>query len=165
MFKSPEITVKKIKKSSGILYAYFKIYLPMILKRSFLLKIISTSLCSVYCTDFWTGPRGPTRMSTQKDFDYLTICRQPEHSTKEAYITSSFILQSRNTEDGERVDAVFERMTGADCAMIDADALSPADYEPIRVCRTATPPKRFYRSFWTSVARRMLEVGSTAMSP
>ena len=105
-------------------------------------------------------------MSTQKDFDSLTICGQPEHSTKEAYITSGFIRPSKNTEDGERVEAGSEWVAGADCAMIDADAdaLSPEDYEPIRVCRIAAPPKRFYRSFWTSVARRMLDTSRTAMS-
>ena len=103
-------------------------------------------------------------MSTQNDFDSLTICGQPEHSTKKVYITSTFIRPSRNTKDGERVDAGSEWVAGADCAMIDADALSAEDYEPIRVCRIAAPPKRFYRSFWTSVARRMLDTSRTAMS-
>ena len=37
------------------------------------------------------------------------------------------------------------------------DTLRLEDYEPLRVCAQAAPPKRFYRTFWRSVARRVLE--------
>ncbi len=30
-------------------------------------------------------------------------------------------------------------------------------YEPVRLVLNASPPKRFYRTFWRSAARRMLE--------
>ena len=60
-------------------------------------------------------------------------------------------------------DTVSERMADVDCAMTDGDVLGPEDYEPMRFCGTTAPPKRFYRSFWTSVARRMLENDETTM--
>ena len=61
--------------------------------------------------------------------------------------------------------SVSNRMADdVNCAMIDGDVLSPKDYEPMRFCGTTAPPKRFYRSFWTSVARRMLENYETAMA-
>ena len=35
--------------------------------------------------------------------------------------------------------------------------MSLEHYEPVRLCSFAAPPKRFYRTFWRSVARRLLE--------
>ena len=35
--------------------------------------------------------------------------------------------------------------------------LSLEIYEPVRLCTLAAPPKRFYRTFWRSIARRLLE--------
>ena len=37
-------------------------------------------------------------------------------------------------------------------------------YEPIRRMVTPAPPKRFFRTFWRSVARRLMERESTRLS-
>ena len=37
-----------------------------------------------------------------------------------------------------------------------SETFRPEDYEPLRVCSLAGPPKRFYRTFWRSAARRVL---------
>ena len=37
-------------------------------------------------------------------------------------------------------------------------------YEPIRRTATPAPPKRFFRTFWRSVARRLMERESTRLS-
>ena len=36
-------------------------------------------------------------------------------------------------------------------------------FEPVRVCACAAPPRRFYRTFWRSVARRLLERKKTGV--
>jgi len=45
------------------------------------------------------------------------------------------------------------------------DVVSEADqgsiYEPVRLVANAAPPKRFYRTFWRSAARRMLSQKDT----
>ena len=38
-----------------------------------------------------------------------------------------------------------------------SETLRLEDYEPLRVCTQAAPPKRFYRTFWRSAARRVLD--------
>ena len=94
----------------------------------------------------------------QKDFDSLILHGQSGHPTTDVYTTLAFI----SSDGGDRAyDAVSERMADVDCAMTDREVLSPEDYEPMRFCGTTAPPKRFYRSFWTSVARRMLENDET----
>ena len=37
------------------------------------------------------------------------------------------------------------------------DAPALEDYEPLRTCSQTAPPKRFFRTFWRSVTRRLLE--------
>ena len=37
------------------------------------------------------------------------------------------------------------------------DSLDTIDCEPIRRVLVAAPPKRFYRTFWCSIARRLLQ--------
>ena len=41
-------------------------------------------------------------------------------------------------------------------------ALSLNDYEPMRICSFEAPPRRFYRTFWRSLARRILESDKSA---
>ena len=48
--------------------------------------------------------------------------------------------------------SMAESMTVAGMA-----TMSLEHYEPVRLCSFAAPPKRFYRTFWRSVARRLLE--------
>ena len=43
------------------------------------------------------------------------------------------------------------------------DNYEPIDYEPLRICSQSAPPKRFYRTFWRSAARRMLECEKAAV--
>ena len=49
-----------------------------------------------------------------------------------------------------------ESMTGL-LFSADMATMSLEHYEPVRLCSFAAPPKRFYRTFWRSVARRLLE--------
>jgi hypothetical protein len=42
-----------------------------------------------------------------------------------------------------------------------ADSLKAINYEPIRNNMNGAPPKRFYRTFWRSITRRLLQAGQS----
>ena len=44
-----------------------------------------------------------------------------------------------------------------DCLIGIAEILGSNDYEPLRCIVTRAPPRRFYRTFWRSIARRILQ--------
>ena len=44
------------------------------------------------------------------------------------------------------------------------DAPASEDHEPLRTCSQTAPPKRFFRTFWRSVTRRMLKGDKQAVS-
>ena len=116
----------------------------------------------------------------QDEFESLTIPTQCEESMFDTFrpIHSDF-------EERQACDAYipFNYTPEEVCAMIDeweiselnrqdqmevavsietngpafpAASLSLEDYEPVRLCPHAPPPKRFYRTFWRSIARRVL---------
>ena len=102
----------------------------------------------------------------QKDFDSLILdghIGQSEHPTTDVCTTLAFIFSDGGDPAYDAVSVSNRMADDVNCAMIDGDVLSPKDYEPMRFCGTTAPPKRFYRSFWTSVARRMLENDETTM--
>ena len=54
-------------------------------------------------------------------------------------------------------ECASQRAKSSDVSPMDrASSASEAVYEPIRHMQDAVPPKRFYRTFWRSAARRVL---------
>ena len=51
----------------------------------------------------------------------------------------------------------------ADCMELDVASVSVSQtmFEPLRCPNDSAPPKRFYRTFWRSAARRILELSNT----
>ena len=74
---------------------------------------------------------------------------------------------SNQASDSDRADNLTEsRQEAESMVLVDANVQDPAnvritawsvDYEPVRLSSSTGPPKRFYRTFWRSVARRVLE--------
>ena len=57
---------------------------------------------------------------------------------------------------------VSSSMSLSATAASSTDALRLEDYVPMRICAQAAQPKRFYRTFWRSVARRLSEADKEA---
>ena len=116
----------------------------------------------------------------QRDFDSLAIPEQSEvplydpfprkspDLLQENMLESSMAFHSVPEADNLMTEAceqseVKQRdlMEVSDSTTMMTPALSGApsrdDYEPVRICSLAAPPKQFYRRFWRSVARRILE--------
>ena len=128
----------------------------------------------------------------QEDFATLTLGSQSEdlvcgtfphltssstakksHSFDESYVPVNYIpeevyamIKTWELKHKDRM-AVFDStsQTGAtsssNAPMI--DNYEPIDYDPLRTCSQSAPPKRFYRTFWRSAARRMLECEKAAV--
>ena len=99
---------------------------------------------SVLCKDFGGGTR------------IWILKKRPE-------LEINKMLQSASEMTWELT--VLERqdwMDVSDCMSTSALAKSIHDFsfevfEPARLCALAAPPKRFYRTFWRSITRRLLE--------
>ena len=124
---------------------------------------------------------------SQSDFDSLAIpvqtedplfdpCPQksPELSQKkisETYVPVNVIPQAVYAMIAAWEQSELNRQDVMDgsgsAAMTSAASLSGTlslnDYEPMRICNFEAPPKRFYRTFWRSLARRILESDKLAV--
>ena len=124
---------------------------------------------------------------SQSDFDSLAIPEQsedplfdpcppksPELSQKkisETYVPVNVIPQAVYAMIAAWEQSKVNRqdvMDGSGSAAMTAPAslsgaLSLNDYEPMRICNFEAPPKRFYRRFWRSLARRVLDSGKLAV--
>ena len=65
-------------------------------------------------------------------------------------------LEPQDMMDDSGSLGMAESMTGV-LYSADMATMSLEHYEPVRRCSFAAPPKRFYRTFWRSEARRLLE--------
>ena len=118
----------------------------------------------------------------QYDFDLLTIYTTPEVLTQHndgtqnpgpseatnVYAAIGFIQnadstiiiereQSQKLEQHDIMDDSGSQCISGVLSAANISSLSLEHYEPVRLCTLAAPPKRFYRTFWRSVARRLLE--------
>ena len=135
------------------------------------------------------SPLLKTKLS-QDDFDSLVVPEQSEdplYDTYDTYSPKSPELSQKKTPETyvpvnfipEAVYAMIEAWEQSELKkqdMMDASGsvtmATPAslsggpslnDYEPVRICNFAAPPKRFYRTFWRSIARRVLESDKSAV--
>ena len=88
-----------------------------------------------------------------------TILREVE-SWRKVYATVKFIPDG--LYQTEFAVSVLPTTIPSDCMDIDEVAVPvPQDmYEPARCLKDGAPPKRFYRTFWRSVMRRILASSS-----
>ena len=70
-------------------------------------------------------------------------------------------LQQKHRSEVSDTNSQTGAASSSDAPII--DNYEPIDYEPLRICPQAGPPKRFYRTFWRSAARRMLECEKAAV--
>ena len=101
---------------------------------------------------FGTAPQSTARKEQKVccDDSYVPVNFIPEsvYSMIKAWELSELGKQ----DVGEVSDVtVINRMASA------GDELNSIDYEPIRFLREVVPPKRFYRTFWRSITRKILE--------
>jgi hypothetical protein len=101
--------------------------------------------------------------STQSDFQELyAAVRQDELlgsvSAGARFTSSSHDMnETLNTEhqcSERKINEILVDFTAA------VDSAVSTNYEPVRYCRASfkvTPPKRFYRSFWRSLARGIIQ--------
>ena len=115
----------------------------------------------------------------QRDFTSLVV--HGSHLAKDAMLLDVEILccddkltdsgkDTRKTGDNANQDEEFlENSTTSVYAMelvtdssesavlqVSSPESMPSFYEPMRPCSTQVPPKRFYRTFWRSISRRMV---------
>ena len=104
-------------------------------------------------------------MMSQSDFESLVVnssyeaeahavlSKNKDQSSREVYVPVNFI----------RDEAAFEAANKM--AKIPLDVASEPVlknmYEPVRCLNNPAPPKLFYRTFWRSAARRILELSGT----
>ena len=125
----------------------------------------------------------------QNDFDSLAMPSQSEDLVLDAYHGLKSSPSERKSACAPRDDdyvpvnfipeAVYAMIKAWELKVHDAmevsesmslsgaasstDTLGVEDYEPLRTCSQAAPPKRFYRTFWRSAARRLLEADKAAV--
>ena len=77
----------------------------------------------------------------------------------ESYVPVNFIPEEAITmiKEWQQKRAEQKQMS----SMNESDEHVPASLlsqEPLRTCANSAPPKRFYRTFWRSAARRLLQI-------
>jgi hypothetical protein len=109
--------------------------------------------------------------STQGDFQELYAAVQQDQLLESASADARFTLASHdmnatsNTEhqcSERKINEILVDFTAV------VDSAESINYEPVRYCRASfkvTPPKRFYRSFWRSLARGIIQNDRMDLSP
>ena len=110
--------------------------------------------------------------STQGDFQELYAAIQQDQLLESASAGARFTLASHdmnataNTEHQCSERKINEILV--DFTAVVVDSAESINYEPVRKCPAsfkATPPKRFYRSFWRSLARGIIQNDRMDLSP
>ena len=115
--------------------------------------------------------------SCQASFDFLTTCPGlNEDNAAEVFSAASNpektrpILGARHsiqTFDPDRSHdsivklAALRQRDGSNSSAAVSAHLDSISFEPLRCIKNAAPPKRFYRTFWRSLARRVVEKSET----
>ena len=107
----------------------------------------------------------------QDDFDSLVIARESDdlmHDTfprvdsthpegKIGTKDDNYVPVNHIPEEVRAMIKAWELQRREKMEVSATDALELEDYEPLRTCSQTAPPKRFFRTFWRSVTRRLLE--------
>ena len=105
-------------------------------------------------------------LSKQGDADFPTnslITKQSNCCEDDDYVPVNFISDEvramiKAWELARQKELELQEASGATIIMDGhAASQSPEIHEPIRYITDGAPPKRFYRTFWRSIARRVLE--------
>ena len=88
-----------------------------------------------------TNPEG--RLPSQVEFNCLSMTSSVQHVDQGAQALRLDIRESVLCVPAER--------------MADFSILVVISYEPAQIPKSMVPPKRFYRTFWQSITRRILQ--------
>ena len=106
--------------------------------------------------------------ANQKDFDSLTFSDSLQHDSifdREAFSgdivpNDAYVLVHEFSDEIRSylaaAEAAFMKRATSSHGTENVDSVTAHTYEPLRPMTDPAPPKRFYRTFWRSIARRVL---------